>query len=153
MRTPAPIIRTPTAMQRKAPMAIKPRPPLRMMVERADDPVGDLAAPENDIEAQSGEIYAKIKTAYDDREQQLTREAKHATPHGFYLVMVFSTTEQAMACAQALGEQPDTQYLDGRRVCDRLNIAIPPDVWDAMKRQTTPDKRLAALALPIKKEG
>lgn len=153
-------MRTPTVIQRRAPTAVaksaistqrKVRPQLRFMVEQPRDPIGDLDAPENDIEKQSDEIFGKLKTAYDAQEKRLTEAAKHANTVGFFTVMVFSSPEQTQAFLTAVGQSVEQQYVDGRRICDRLGIAIPADVWDAKQRATTPDKRLAALALPLKK--
>ena len=86
------------------------------------------------VETQSERAKDAVLAAFDAREDMLLRNATDAKPMAYYRVIVFSCSAQADAFMQAIGENPEDQYFDGRRVADRLGIAIPADVWSVQRR-------------------
>jgi hypothetical protein len=144
--------RAPSAVMGRVAAFRRPRPMLDHEVMTVENPLADLMSPVDSkvaVEEASKQAFEKIDTAYRMAERQALREAMTDSPLGFYRVLVFGNNEQADAFARAVGQDVDMQFIDGRRVCDRLGIALPPDTWKTNRRFTAPDRRVAALATPL----
>ena len=108
-----------------------------------------MRAPDDDPEAQSVEALDLVTQAFRAAEKKLVDEVADYRPIEFFRVLVFATPAQGQAFATAVGEDVHTQYMDGRKICDRLGIEIPADVFKPKRSLLTPNKRLAALAMPL----
>ena len=146
---PPPTRRGPTAASSRSPSITARRPALPFQVETARNPIDNVTAPDNDIEGQTTESLDEIQKAFRAAEAKQIAEVKDYAPIEFYRVLVFATPAQARAFMRAIGQDEATQYLDGRKVCDKLGIAIPADVWKPKKGLMSPNRRLAPLAMPL----
>ena len=129
------------------------RRPLPFMVAYSGNPLANVTAPNTDIEVQSTQIVDETQKAFRAEEkrqlEQLTAMNIDIPPISFFRVLVFNSPEQGQAFAEAVGQAPTQQYMDGRVVCDTLNIAIPADTWNPKPSLSKPNKRLQALAVPL----
>ena len=142
--------------ERKKPQAIprvaslvprKARPALDYLTEIADDPFAEIAndPAEAPLEDLSDRAARTAMEAFHQRQRQILNQSSSQYAGEYFRVIVFADGAQADAFMKAVGENPEDQYFDGRRVCDRLGIELPPDTWKA-RRVNTPNRRLAALA-------
>jgi hypothetical protein len=141
--------RKPPALAARPTMFVR-RPPLPFNIDIAPDPLKALgASPDTTpIEQETAEALDAVTQAFRDAEKRQMRD-RGVNETGYYRVMVFCDEAQADAFMRAVGQNPNDIYCDGRRVCDRLGIALPPDSWNLKRRTNVPNKRLAALARPI----
>ena len=123
------------------------------MVERAPDPFAVMESPEGDVEAETTEAISLTQAAFRAQEKKMAAEVKDYRPIEFFRVLVFATPAQACEFAKAIGQPEHQQYMDGRKVADFLGIEIPKDVWKPKKSFMKPNKRLAALAMPLPARG
>jgi hypothetical protein len=130
----------------------KRRPALPFTTAVAPDPTDAVTADPDDVEEQTNQTLDALQSGYREQERKQEQEAKALAPIEFFRVLVFLTPEQAQAFAKAVGMDEHQQYMDGRVICDRLGIAIPPDVWSLRKSLITPSKRWSPLAMPLKSE-
>ena len=144
--------RIPQALGNRVIMARKLRPALGFKVVNAPDPLKPIASLSDEVplEEKTAASIDAVTQAFRESEKKLLATSYGKNETGYYRVMVFSTEEQADAFMKAVGQDPADIYFDGRRLADRLGIAIPDDVWNLYKRTNTPNKRLSALALPRK---
>ena len=154
MKLPPPLTRRgPAVAAKSGPTTTTRRPALPFQVESARNPIDNVTAPDSDIEGQTTEALNEIQKAFRVAEAKQIAEVKDYAPIEFYRVLVFATPAQARAFMAAIGMDEAMQYLDGRKVCDKLGIAIPADVWKPKKGLMGPNKRLAALAMPLPRKA
>lgn len=154
---PAPLKRLAVACPTTGGKPLKLRRPLPFMIAHKSNPLANVTAPNADIETQSVQIVDETQKAFRAEEkrqlEQLTAMNIDIPPISFFRVLVFNSPEQGQAFAEAVGQAPTQQYMDGRVVCDALNIAIPADTWNPKPSLSKPNKRLQALAMPLPKRG
>lgn len=132
-----------------AKLGMKPLAPLAM---KAPDPLKD-SNPEGDLEEQTMEELGAVEKGFRQRAADERERFLAATETSFYCCLVFDSGAQCDAFLKGTGldKGQSDLFVDGRVLAKMMGIELPPAVVD-LKREFKVDKKLAALAEPLKKE-
>ena len=135
----------------RKPQALKKRPPLPDYSEIATDPCGGVDYSQDAERASVAELDA-VQAGFRERAKNEAKRFAEETDSEHWFAVTFENRAQKLAFLAAMGwDRADLgadKYLDGRALADHEGIDLP----QSSRRYNWPgDKRLAALARPLKK--
>ena len=133
-----------------AKVGMRPLAPLAM---KAPDPL-DGVNPEGNLEESTVEELGAIEKGFRERAAAEKERFLAATETSFYTCLVFDSGAQCDAFLKATGLDKGSSdlFVDGRVLAKMMGIELPPAIVD-FKRDFKVDKKLAALAEPLKPKG
>lgn len=106
--------------------ALPMRKPLQTL-EAAPDPIEGVVDYTDDVETDAAAELSAVQAGFRDRAKAESERFKTATGSNFYFCVVFDDGDQADAflTAVGVGKSEGDQFVDGRRLSDRMGITIP----------------------------
>jgi hypothetical protein len=127
--------------------------PLGPLALKAADPLKDSESTGN-LEADTEKELSAIEKGFRERSAQEKERFEAATETSFYCCLVFDSGDQCGAFLKATGLDKGASdlFVDGRVLARMMGIPLPDPVIK-FDREFKIDKKLKAMALPLKGEG
>lgn len=136
----------------RRPQALKKRPPLPDFSEIAEDPCAEVDYSQDAEQASVAELDA-VQAGFRERAKNEAKRFEEETDSEHWFAVTFENRSQKLAFLTAMGwDQADPgadKYLDGRALADHEGIDLPQST---RRYNWQEDKKLAALARPLKKK-